>query len=698
MSRRMRPAVAAFFLALAALLPASAQSYYLSAAGGTGIPLGVDAQMFSPGGAGSIGGGLVLSHFPRLLLGPGLAYSYLPLQGGGGISAASAGLQAELGFDFARVLSAGLYAEGGYYLALLDGASDGNPYAGGGISFSYRIADSLRARIGAGYRNYFGLYSDIGLSGGVTLALGAKAPARPSPEAKPRPLVASLPAAQPAAPQGASPVSIVSVKLDSVFPVFFKHYDENPLGTIVVKNASAAPAEKCRVEFLVKQYMDNPKLCAPPFDLAPGEERSLPVYALFTDRILEVTEGTKVSATLSVSFEQGGKAAVAQGNETLSVMDRNAIVWDDDRRAAAFVTAKDPQVMRFARVFSSLTSEAARYGLPAGLLAGAAMHEALAAYGIKYIKDPTAGYAAKTLESATIDFMQFPSQTLSYKGGDCDDLTVLYCALLQAIGMDSAFITVPGHIYAAVDLGMDPAEARKRFSRPEELILEGGRSWLPIEVTMTAPGFLNSWQEGAREWREAGSKGLAKLYPVSEAWKAFVPVGFAGAREELALPGEEAVVRYIDREIFSQVAQLQAEIKKAQGDPRPINKLGILYARFGLFARAKEQFALASAKQEFVPSLVNLGNLSYLDKDLKSALASFQRAYAKEPGNPTVILALARANHELENYGSSRDLYERLKAADPALASRFSYLDLRGQEANRAANAAGLTEIVVWSE
>ena len=696
-SRRLRSAC---FLSAVLLSPLAAQvPLFVSAQAGAGLPLGVDASLFKTGAAGAIGGGLELLSSPRLALGPSLSYSYLPLRKGGSVSVADAGLRAELGLGLGKSILAGVYGGAGFYFAVMEGESGGNPSVEGGGFLGLRLGPALMARIGGGYRGYIGLCSGIGLTGGVVLSLRGARGEAPRPE-KPQPLVAPAPAS------GAAGLAISAVELDSVFPVFFKHYDDHPFGSVLIKNGGAAPAKGCRVEFLVKQYMDNPKLCAPPFDVAPGEEREVQVLALFTDRILDVTEGTKLSATVSVAYDQGGAGRSVQAVETLVVLDRNAIVWDDDRRIAAFVTAKDPQVMRFARLFAALAGESSRYGLPAGLLAGAAMHEALAAYGIKYIKDPAAGYAGQAKDAAAVDFMQFPSQTLSYKGGDCDDLTVLYCALLHSIGYEAAFITVQGHIYAAVDLGMEPAEARKRFSRPDELILEGGRSWLPIEVTMVAPGFLAAWQEGAREWREAGSKGLARIYPVTEAWKTFGAVGFSGAREELALPGEEAVrkvaeaevVRFVDREIFAQVAQLQAEIKKAQGDPRALNKLGVLYARYGLYDRAKEQFSLASARQDFAPALVNLGNLASLAKDPKAAIAYFQRAYDKDPANPSVILALAKANHDSENYGSSRELYEKLKAADPVLAARYSYLDLRGQEATRAAEAAGLAGAVPWSE
>ena len=66
------------------------------------------------------------------------------------------------------------------------------------------------------------------------------------------------------------------------------------------------------------------------------------------------------------------------------------------------------------------------------------------------------------------------------------------------------------------------------------------------------------------------------------------------------------------------------------------------------------------------------------------------RANVAHPGHPRVVLAMARTNHAMENYGLVRDLYAQLQEMDAALAERFAYLDLRGAEATRAAEVTGL--------
>ncbi len=156
--------------------------------------------------------------------------------------------------------------------------------------------------------------------------------------------------------------------------------------------------------------------------------------------------------------------------------------------------------------------------------------------------------------------------------------------------------------------------------------------------------------------------------------------------------------RLIEREIYPRVSRLQAQIEESQGSPKLVNKLGVLYARYGLVEQAEKQFRRILAKDEYVPALYNLGNLHFLRKELKEALRYYERAGRASPDNPKVVLSIARVSHELENYGMAREAYSRLKELSPDLASQFAYLDLRGEEAGRAADAAGVKEVMLWEE
>lgn len=190
-----------------------------------------------------------------------------------------------------------------------------------------------------------------------------------------------------------------------------------------------------------------------------------------------------------------------------------------------------------------------------------------------------------------------------------------------------------------------------------------------------------------------------------DSWKEYRPVGLPGSAV-VAAPDRTGLVeafkaelnRFIDRELFSRVAELEDKVKQSGNAPRYINRLGVLYARYGLNGKAADQFGRILENEEYVPALLNMGNISFMNKDLDGALGYYRRASVKEPDNPKVLLSIARASHELENYGTVRDAYEKLKNIDPDLAEQFSYLALRGEEASRAAEISKAREVMVWDE
>ena len=168
--------------------------------------------------------------------------------------------------------------------------------------------------------------------------------------------------------------------------------------------------------------------------------------------------------------------------------------------------------------------------------------------------------------------------------------------------------------------------------------------------------------------------------------------------ELLADRFKKEVNNYSKRQIASQEGQLQALLKQRPGDPKVRNRLGVLYARFGLYDEAEQEFRKAVEQQNYIPALMNLGNLHYLRNDFVRALTAFQRATEAQPTNPRILLSLAKVHHEMEDYTSASELYARIVAADAALAARYDYLDLKREDPSRAAEVGRLREGVLWEE
>jgi hypothetical protein len=452
--------------------------------------------------------------------------------------------------------------------------------------------------------------------------------------------------------------------------------------------------------------MDAPKECANLPELKAGEEKTVDIYALFKNTILDITQATKVAAEIMVNGTLAGRSTSVTKVETIRIYDRNAMTWDDDRKAAAFVTPKDPAVLVFSNNLNALLKGKMNRAMDKNLQTAIALHDALRLCGISYVSNPLTPYAVTSQDKSVVDTLKFPRQTFEYRSGDCSDLSILYSALMESVQIETAFITIPGHIFMAFALGSAPREIRESFSQTDELIFRNDKVWVPIEVTEREKTFLDAWQLGAKEWREGLSRNQAGFYPVHDAWSVYEPVGLPGSGTAPVLPDPAQVLkdfrsdvtRLVDREIFNKVAALQAAITKSQESPKSVNALGVLYARYDLTDKAEREFKRATAKSEFVPALGNLGSLAFLKGDFDTALTYCNRAYQKDPKNPRTLLGIARASHEIENYATVRKAFGELKVVDPDLAGRFAYLELKGEEATRAADIAEVRDVIVWDE
>ena len=664
------------------------------------IPVGQSSDLFKFGLGADLSGEYRFAKQPLFFVSGNLGYSRPPVEAETSLNLISFGAGGGISYEFAKRFNArGFLHGGGYYAQLAQESEFGtstafNPYVTVGAGLYYFVTPAISVGVQTSYNAYVGLYNALGMALGTAFHFKGF-------EKKQKPDQLRL------TPLSGDHVEIRDVDFEDVFPVFFKYYDDHPIGSAVLKNREDDEITDIKVNFFVKQHMDSPKECAALQSLGKGETRPVELAALFNESVLEITEGTKVAADITVDYRYRGQPYRYTRVETLSLFDRNATRWDDDRKAAAFVTAKDPAVLKFAKGTAGIVNESGMKAVNENLRIAMAMHEALALYGMSYVVDPTTPYAEFSQDQTAVDYLQFPRQSLDYKAGDCDDLSILYSALLESVGIETAFITTPGHINMAFSVDLSPEAARATFLDENDLIFHGDKSWIPVEITTIGSGFLKAWQDGAKLWREASARDRAQFFPVREAWKVYNPVGLPGDVEALQYPNEAKVAqvyrqemgKFIDREIYPQVVKLQNEIDRSGGDPKYVNRLGVLYARYGLIDKAEREFNRAlAAKADYVPTLLNLGNVHYLNGDYEKAMSLYERAAKKEPDNAKALLCVARVNHDMENYGTVRKQYARLQKLDPDLAERFAYLDLKGDDAARAAEASKIKEVVVWSE
>ena len=497
------------------------------------------------------------------------------------------------------------------------------------------------------------------------------------------------------------------VQFNDIFPSLYKLYENKPPGSAVLTNDERFPITDINVSVFAKDYMDTPTKCKAPDRLEPGGTVPLQLGVLMSDRVLDLKEAAQVNAELRVEYTLNGRRETSLSYGSMRLLNRNAMVWNDDRKVAAFVTPTDPEVLGFSKLAAGMVRDAGPATMNQNLRMVMGVFTSLSYYGMKYVVDPNSpAYKDAANDQQVVDFLQYPRQTLSYKGGDCDDLSILISSLLESIGVETAFITVPGHIFIAASLGLRQEEAQAAFTGSNDLIYKDGKTWLPLEVTMLGSRFIQAWQTGAREWRENNDKGKANFYPSQECWAEYEMSGAPSDTVSIKYPVltqlrtayDTDMAAFIDSEIGAKVKDLNAQITKVAKPTKERNKLGVLYAQYGKMKEAEAQFLAALKIGDYIPAMLNLSNIYFSRNDFKGALTLLQRAEKAAPDNGNVLVGLARVNYELANSAQVDKYVNLAEKSSPGSTDRFPYLrQAEDTSTARAGDALARMEDLVWA-
>jgi hypothetical protein len=236
-----------------------------------------------------------------------------------------------------------------------------------------------------------------------------------------------------------------------------------------------------------------------------GESKKSSLILNFNDKILDIVAKDEIQFNVAlIYYNSANKKYETSNSFKMIVFGRNSFWWENPEMIASWVTPTQPTIREFASKAtgglatfnSALTQE----------LAARWIFETMRAYGVTYTTDAqTSG-----------DYLQFPIETLKNKGGDCDDNAILYSALLEAIGIKSVLILVPGHIFSGY----------VNYSRDRNK--EG--EIIPIETT--ADNFEDAIIMGKNEY---ANKDIEAVVKPSDNWWLY-PAVILPEKEQIAMP------------------------------------------------------------------------------------------------------------------------------------------------------------------
>jgi len=495
----------------------------------------------------------------------------------------------------------------------------------------------------------------------------------------------------------------------SVFPAMQSWYAKNPITKLTITNTESFPVSNVEVSFLQKGYMDSPTLCASFPELRAGESREVGILASFNGEVFRNEGVTPLSGEIVATYSGRGRSGEQRTTLSYDLQDKSAIVWDDDRKAAAFVTPADSAVGNYVSYVRQIAKETVVPGYSDNVQLAIQLFNALAELGILYQVDPTSPYTATKGARTTVDSVSLPRTTLKRTTGDCDDLTVLFASLLESAGVQTALITVPGHIYVA--FGTKTAGRLFADINPDRTMTINVEDelWVPVEITMIGlSSFGEAWHKAIEEWRAAeATPELRGFYLVKKAQELYRPVGLRETDLGLQYGHKEPVVAAVRTDVAKLVnaivetATSQARISGAKED---WNRLGIKLARLGQADKAVSAFnQAAKLDPNYVSPKMNLGNMYFLSKTWDKALGEYLRLDKALPTTSPIAASLrlniSKCYNAMGEYKKAGEFLASAAALDPALGTKYAYLAQSADPSGgRAAQAESPADEIIFGE
>jgi tetratricopeptide (TPR) repeat protein/sugar lactone lactonase YvrE len=474
-------------------------------------------------------------------------------------------------------------------------------------------------------------------------------------------------------------IVLEDLRMERMFVSAHKQYATERIGRVKLRNETAEDYQKLRVSFFVKEYMDYPVTQDVPL-LKAKETLEVPLHATFNGKVLTIDEDTRVLAVVSLAGADGRDRA-QEITQAVTLYGKNAILWANGDMVGSFVTPRDDTLRNFVREAANRFAPPPQGALNRPLALAATVYNTLSAYGMRYQADPNTPYSRVAADQ--VDYVQFPRETLRLKSGDCDDLSVLLAAAYENLGVETALIDVPGHLFLMFRTGLKEADRGSITLQDDLLVVRDGEVWIPVEATLISTSFSEAWAEGARRYREAEKAKQVKLVSLRQAWEKYPPVTLAPAGYAIDVPSGERATRLAEREqrllvarrLEREVQPYRAALAANPDDDEARLQIGTIYGRNGAGDVALREFeAILAHNPRHAAAHNNRGNVYFERGDYERALESYRYAEELDPADGYIRVNAALAYYRLGRLSEAQSEYREALKLQKGVGNEFRAL------------------------
>lgn len=444
----------------------------------------------------------------------------------------------------------------------------------------------------------------------------------------------------------------IMIEIEDIFPSKYKRYALESAGKLRIINTTNQALSRIKVKIFIPEYMNLPTEYEV-LEINPGDKKEIPMKPVLNNKIFSVDEDTPVQIEVEVEYLWRDKSQRVSSVKTTTLLNKNAIDWQEEKSIAAFVTPRDAAVNNFSKGIISMMGK--MESPIENILYGIAIFSALNKLPMVYVPDPNVPFSKVSKEGSFLDTVQYPADTLQLRCGDCDDLTVLYAACLENIGIQTCVALCPGHIFLLFNTGISEKNTDMVTLDKGMYVIRNGYVWLPLEITKIDSSFFDAWEKGSHEYNSWKQTDDLKVIALNDAWTEYAPATLRDRTLQTQMLSDEDIRETVKNNIdtlcnYQQGVKdrlIQEQITWLQTHPEDIsvaNKLGVIYARHDDLSKATTQFqGVLSQSPEHVAAHNNLGNVYAQQKMYPLAIEEYKSALQLSPDDGGIYFNMGMA-------------------------------------------------------
>ncbi|MBN1601656.1 MAG: hypothetical protein JW915_08610 [Chitinispirillaceae bacterium] len=431
-----------------------------------------------------------------------------------------------------------------------------------------------------------------------------------------------------------SPLEIKQFTIAPIFPSLIRHYESHPLTHISISDSNNS-IQKYTLKVVIPEIMTAPVTRNIDVVNRTGEQIQKIPLPLDIKRVFENKNTRQVLAQATIDYVQNKKNENLTVTTPVIIHETNAMDWHQPATIASFVTYRNPDIISFATKIVQLADIVDTYKYD--FFNGIAIFQLLKQLKISYLKDPR---PLSTLMQ--IDRVQFPVETINRRGGDCDDLSVLYAALLSAVGIETAIIVYPEHVQVLFNTGIFEKNKHLLGIEDSMIVMHKGTVWIPVETTMPAVGFIEAWHSASQQYRNSKYDNRnIQIIELTEVWNHFPPAPVSGSvtgsfsisETKASIENEIEKINKSTIDFLETKLELLIGNVAAQGNDsikvQFLNQAGIIEVRLGKYNAALKRFYESKSIKNSIGTQSNIAATQLLCGETKQASAIFDTLFKK---------------------------------------------------------------------